>query len=73
MDKEIHYWMIATCLLLIGAGVLAVTTFGVPSGSVIWFGFLLLCPLLHFFMMKGMHHDQHASLHNESKKESNYE
>lgn len=45
--------IIIFCLLGIGAIFAAIYLFKVPVSSLFSFGFLLLCPLMHFFMMKG--------------------
>lgn len=73
MDKKFHLWMSAACLLLIAAGVASVTIFGLSGRSLLWFGFLLLCPLLHFFMMRNMDHENPTTLHHESTKEIDHE
>lgn len=49
------WWMWALCLLPVGA-IVAMTVFSVPFSSVLWVGILLLCPLLHVFMMRGHGH-----------------
>ena len=51
--------MLACCLIPIGL-ILAVGVFGVTLGSLtpfLPFAIVLLCPLLMFFMMRGMGHD----------------
>lgn len=44
------------CLLGIVAGLGAIFIFKVPLSSIFTFGFILLCPLLHLFMMKNHKH-----------------
>lgn len=49
-------------LILVGLGIvivagIAVFVFRMPVSSLVWYGAFLLCPLIHFFMMKGMHHE----------------
>lgn len=53
--------MLACCLIPL-TGLAAIYLFNLPANSVIYFGMLLLCPLLHFVMMRGMmgHEHQHA-------------
>ena len=51
--------MLACCLIPIGL-ILAVGVFGITLGSLtpfLPFAIVLLCPLLMFFMMRGMGHD----------------
>lgn len=51
--------LLILCLLPVAIGIVAVLVFKVPVGNLLIFGFLLLCPLLHVFMMKGMHKGEH--------------
>ncbi len=44
------------CLLGLVAGGLALFVFKLPVGSVLTYGFILACPLLHILMMKGGNH-----------------
>ena len=62
MTKKHMLIMLACCLVPLAA-LAAITVFNVPANTVITFGILLLCPLLHFAMMRNMGH-QHAD-HNE--------
>lgn len=41
------------CLIGIGAVLIAIYFFKVPVSNLFTFGLLLLCPLMHLFMMKG--------------------
>lgn len=50
--------MLVGCLLPV-AGIVAVAVFNVPLGTVGTFALLLLCPLGHFLMMRGMGHKDH--------------
>ncbi len=56
-------------LMVIGCGLplivlAAIYVFNVPLGSVALVGVMLLCPLMHLFMMRGMGHGNHqASCH----------
>ncbi|MBI4330076.1 MAG: DUF2933 domain-containing protein [Chloroflexi bacterium] len=47
--------MLVGCLLPLAA-LVAVWVFKIPLGTVAIFGLLLLCPLSHLFLMKGMNH-----------------
>ena len=49
--------------MLIGGGVAVaglLWIMGVPLGTLFTFGLVLLCPLMHFFMMRGGHHGHGA-------------
>lgn len=43
------------CLGIILLAVIALTVFKVPFGTLLLAGALLLCPLMHLWMMKGGH------------------
>jgi hypothetical protein len=53
--------VILGCLAAAAAAVTAVTAFGVPVRSVLLFGMIALCPLMHLFMGHG--HGGHTSTH----------
>lgn len=57
MTKKHMLIMLACCLVPLAA-LVAITVFNIPANTVIYFGILLLCPLLHFAMMRNMGHDQ---------------
>lgn len=44
------------CLALIALVMVAITVFKIPAGIVFLGGILLLCPLMHFWMMKNGGH-----------------
>ncbi|KKQ36388.1 MAG: hypothetical protein US53_C0054G0001 [Candidatus Woesebacteria bacterium GW2011_GWA1_37_7] len=48
---------IGICIVLLVAAVIAVSVFKVPVKSLLTYGILLACPLLHFFMMRGDGHE----------------
>jgi uncharacterized membrane protein len=50
------WWMMALCLIPMLA-IVAVTVFQLPLSNVLLFGMVLLCPLMHVFMMRGMGQD----------------
>jgi hypothetical protein len=52
-----HLWMMLACCLIPLAGLAAVWVFRIPATSVLYFGLILLCPLLHLIMMRGMMHN----------------
>ena len=47
------------CLIGVGIAAVAVFMFKLPVKSVLLYGFLLACPLMHIFMMKGHGEHQH--------------
>jgi hypothetical protein len=49
-----HMLIMLLCCLVPLAIVFAVTTLGVPLGNIATFALVLMCPLMHLFMMKGM-------------------
>lgn len=53
MSKKHMFLMLACCLIPL-TGLAAINIFNLPTSSVLTFGMLLLCPLLHFVMMRGM-------------------
>lgn len=54
-----HLWIMLDCCLLPVAAIVAVTVFNVPLGTVGLYALLLLCPLGHFLLMRGMGHNGH--------------
>jgi hypothetical protein len=55
--KKSHLLLMLACCLIPMAGIAAILFFQVPTSSVLYVGLLLLCPLLHVVMMRGMGHD----------------
>lgn len=43
---------LSICLALLLVVFVAISVFRVPAGTLFWAGALLLCPLLHLFMMR---------------------
>lgn len=58
MTKKHTYLMLACCLIPLAA-LAAIYVFDLPVNSVLYVGIILLCPLLHFVMMRGMMGDDH--------------
>ncbi len=53
MTKK-HLFIMALCCLIPLIGFVAVTLFGIPLNSVLLFGMVLLCLILHLLMMRSM-------------------
>ncbi|MEU6379825.1 DUF2933 domain-containing protein [Streptomyces sp. NPDC046909] len=63
MNDKRNYGMYALAAAIVFVGALVV---GVPLDSLVWLALVAACPLMMFFMMRGMHgqdthggHDQH--------------
>ncbi len=52
-----HWLLMLACCLIPLAVLAAVLVFNISLGTVGVFAIMLLCPLMHFFMMRGMGHD----------------
>ena len=61
-----HLWIMLACCLLPVAAIVAVSVFNIPVGTVGLYALLLLCPLGHFFLMRGMGHKEHHQKTTES-------
>lgn len=57
MNKKHALIMVLCCVIpLVAIG--AVTIFRIPLNSVLYIGLILLCPLSHILMMRGMMHGE---------------
>ncbi len=54
--------MLACCLVPLGL-LVAVAVFRIDVGTLGLFAMVLLCPLMHIFMMRSMGHGDHAAHH----------
>lgn len=62
--KSNHSLLMVVCCVVPMAFLAAVFLFNVPLGTVGLFAIMLLCPLMHVFMMRGMGHgNQQAGCH----------
>lgn len=59
--KKSHFLLMLLCCLIPLAGIAAIALFRVPASSVLYFGLVLLCPLMHVLMMATMRHDHPPS------------
>ncbi len=59
MNKKHVLIMLACCLIPLVA-LAAIFVFKIPATGVIYFGILLLCPVLHLLMMRNMMGHDHA-------------
>lgn len=57
MTKK-HLWIMLACCLLPVAAIVAVNVFKVPVGTLGLSLLLLLCPVGHLLLMRGMRHQQ---------------
>ncbi|OGH11788.1 MAG: hypothetical protein A2857_04840 [Candidatus Levybacteria bacterium RIFCSPHIGHO2_01_FULL_36_15] len=61
----------AFCLVGVGIIVIAIYFFKVPVSNLLTFGLLLLCPLIHLFMMKGHSMENHQENSQDNKNKDN--
>ena len=67
-----HMLIMVLCCLVPLAILFTVTILGVPLGNIATFALVLMCPLMHLFMMKGMrgHGDQNQGACHDAKGEA---
>lgn len=63
--KKSHLWIMILCCLIPIIGLAAIFLFSIPLSNVLFFGLILLCPVLHLLMMKYMGHDHSAADHSQ--------
>ncbi len=59
-NSNTHLWIMLACCLIPLALILSIGIFGISLGSLtpfLPFALILLCPLMMFFMMRGMGHE----------------
>ncbi|MHB1006025.1 MAG: DUF2933 domain-containing protein [Chloroflexota bacterium] len=61
-----HMLLMVLCCAIPLAVLAAVNVFRIDLGNIGYFAIVLLCPLMHIFMMRGMGHD-HSSHQTEAK------
>ncbi len=61
-----HIMIMLLCCLIPIVAIVLIRVFGIPLNSIVYTGLLLLCPLLHILMMRGMGKNE-----SRSEKESN--
>lgn len=59
-----HLWLMLLCCLIPIVALGAIFVFNIPVNTVLIVGILLLCPVLHLWMMKGMMGHTHNQQHN---------
>lgn len=57
--------LLLLCLGLIGLASVAIFVFRIPASSVLFFGLILACPLMHVFMHGG--HGEHSKTNHKHK------
>ena len=65
MTKK-HLWIMLACCLLPVAAIVAVSVFNVTVGTLGLYALILLCPIGHLFLMRGMGHNEHHPKTSES-------
>jgi len=50
--------LLFACIVLVSIAGIAISIFRVPPSSILLYGAILACPLMHIFMMRGMSHGE---------------
>ncbi len=56
-----HLLIMLACCAVPMVGLVLVRQLGIPLDSLATWALVLMCPLLHLFMMRGMRHGSHGS------------
>jgi cobalamin synthase len=65
-NKNLGLYAVALAILVVG-----LLWAGLPVTSLVWFGLVLACPLMMFFMMRGMH-GAHSQQHPASPRDDRF-
>lgn len=68
--KNKHFWIMLACCLVPLVGLAAVWFWGVPLSTVGIAVLLLVCPLSHLFLMRGMGHGKTATQTSQAGKDT---
>jgi hypothetical protein len=67
-NKNLGLYAVALAILVVG-----LLWAGLPVTSLVWFGLVLACPLMMFFMMRGMHGADSQQQHPASPRDDRFD